>query len=88
MSPLAALFNSKTSNYVNLCLSITGNVGSLERICLMHLSHVMRKTRLMPFANNKDADQPAHPRSLISAFGVRSLDSIIFIDVMLKISRL
>ena len=31
----------------------------------------------MPFANNKGADQPAHPRSLISAFVVRCIDSII-----------
>ena len=31
----------------------------------------------MPYANNKDADQPAHRRSLISAFVVRCLDSII-----------
>ena len=31
----------------------------------------------MPYANNKAAGQPAHPRSLISAFVVRSLDSII-----------
>ena len=29
----------------------------------------------MPFANNKGADQPAHPRSLISTFVVRCLDS-------------
>ena len=29
----------------------------------------------MPYANNKSADQPAHPRSLISTFIVRSLDS-------------
>ena len=33
----------------------------------------------MPYANNKGADQPAHPRSLISAFVVRCLDSIITI---------
>ena len=31
---------------------------------------------LMPYANNKGADQPAHPRSLISTFVVRCLDSI------------
>ena len=31
----------------------------------------------MPYANNKGADQPAHPRSLISAFVVRCLGSII-----------
>ena len=29
------------------------------------------------FVNNKGADQPAHPRSLISAFVFRSLESII-----------
>ena len=34
------------------------------------------KMCLMLNANNKGADQPAHPRSLISAFVVRSLDSI------------
>ena len=32
---------------------------------------------LMPYADNKGADQPAHPRNLISAFVVRCLDSII-----------
>ena len=31
----------------------------------------------MPYANNKGADQPEHPRSLISTFVVRCLDSII-----------
>ena len=35
------------------------------------------KTCLQRFANNKDADQPAHPRSLISAFVIRLLESII-----------
>ena len=31
----------------------------------------------MPYANNKDADQPAHPRGLIGVFVFRCLDSII-----------
>ena len=31
----------------------------------------------LPYANNKGADQPAHLRSLINAFVVRCLDSII-----------
>ena len=31
----------------------------------------------MPYANNKGADQPVHPRSLISTFAVRCLDSIL-----------
>ena len=30
---------------------------------------------LLSYVNNKGADQPAHPRSLISAFVVRCLDS-------------
>ena len=35
------------------------------------------KTCLWGFANNKGTDQPAHPRSLISAFVIRLLISII-----------
>ena len=42
----------------------------------------------MPYANNKGADQPAHPRSLISAFIVRCLISTIPILAIAKISRL
>ena len=42
----------------------------------------------MPYANNKGADQPAHSRSLISAFAVRCLDSIIHILVKSRLSRL
>ena len=36
----------------------------------------MRKS-VLPYANNKGADQPAHPHSLICAFVIRCLDSII-----------
>ena len=43
---------------------------------------------LMSYANNKDADKPAHPHSLISAFVVRCLDSIISLDSIAEISRL
>ena len=42
----------------------------------------------MPYANNKGADQPAPPRSLISASVVRSLDSIIPFLAIAEISRL
>ena len=41
----------------------------------------------MPYANNKGADQPAHPRSLISTFVVRCLDSMICILALSKVSR-
>ena len=41
----------------------------------------------MPYANNKGADQPAQPRSLISTFVVRCLDSMICILAIAKVSR-
>ena len=41
---------------------------------------------LMLYENNKGTDQPAHPHSLISAFVVRSLDSISLVSRS-KISR-
>ena len=47
----------------------------------------MRKL-FMSYANNKGADQPAHPRSLISAFVVRCLDSIIPLVSISEISSL
>ena len=52
-----------------------------------------RENLLLPYANKKGADQPAHPRSLISTFVVRYLDSIIpilagIILAKSKISRL
>ena len=46
------------------------------------------KTCLMPYVNNKGANQPAHPRSLISAFVVRCLDSIIPKVPISKVSKL
>ena len=46
------------------------------------------KMCLMSYANNKGADQPAHPRSLISAFVVRCFDSLKSLDSIAKISRL
>ena len=42
----------------------------------------------LPYANNKDADQPAQSRSLIIAFIVRCLDSIIPLVPISKISSL
>ena len=40
----------------------------------------------MPYGNNKSAEQPVHSRSLISAFVVRCLDSIIPLVSISKIS--
>ena len=42
----------------------------------------------MSYANDKGADQPAHPRSLISAFVVRCLDSVMSLVSGTKISSL
>ena len=42
----------------------------------------------MSYANNKDADQPAYPRSLISAFVVRCIDSVISLVSVTKSSSL
>ena len=46
------------------------------------------KMCLMSYANNKGADQPAHPCSLISAFVVRCLDSVMSLVSVTKISSL
>ena len=43
---------------------------------------------LMSYANNKGADQPVHLRSLISAFVVRCLDSVMSLVSVTKISSL
>ena len=42
---------------------------------------------LMPYANNKGTDQPAHPCSLISTFVVHCLKSVICILAISKVSR-
>ena len=48
----------------------------------------LAKMCLMPYANNKGADQPAHPRSLISTFVVHCLDSIMPLVSIFEISKL
>ena len=42
----------------------------------------------MSYANNKGTDQPAHPHSLISAFVVHCLDSVMSLVSLTKISSL
>ena len=42
----------------------------------------------LPYANNKSADQPAHPHSLISAFVVRCLGSLIPLVSISEVSSL
>ena len=42
----------------------------------------------MSYVNNKGADQPAHPHSLISAFVVRCQDSVMSLVSVTKLSSL
>ena len=62
-----------------------GHVGTVTKdneddtveVMFITLGHNARKPVFGGFANNTDtgADQPAHPRSLISAFVIRFLES-------------
>ena len=58
----------------------------------VHFIVYIRATSLenlfMPYVTNKGADQPAHSRSLISAFVVHCLDSIIPLVFISEISSL
>ena len=63
-------------------------VASYPGICLKIFEPGHKKTCLMSYANNKGADQPAHPRSLISAFVFRCLDSLMSLVSVTKISSL
>ena len=67
-------FISETPRYLTLRRNITE--PGHDKMCLMS------------YVNNKGADQTAHPHSLISAFVVRCLDSIISLDSIAEISRL
>ena len=68
---------------LNIYLSICCISGQFN----VSMEHVMRKP-VLAYANNKGADQPAHPRSLTSAFVVRCLDSMIHLLAIAEISRL
>ena len=56
-------------------------------ISLTILSHVTRKP-VLPYANSKGEDQPAHPHSLISSFVIHRLDNIIPLLAVAGISSL
>ena len=65
------LFWVKIERFAHSLLKI-----ALKSVLFVHLSHNMRKP-VYAIANNKGADLPAHPHSLISAFVVCCLDSLI-----------
>ena len=66
--------------------SDTAELSSWLPACFVLHGPGHAKTCLMPNANNKGADQPAHPCSLISTF-VRYLDSMICILAISTVSR-
>ena len=73
----------------NFILTIPNFWRSSDLYCLVtFIKPGHEKMCRMSYANNKGADQPAHPRNLISAFVVRCLDSIISLDSTAEISRL
>ena len=78
---LSRPLNLNSSNQVTFI-----NTNTCDEILSYGPGHA--KMCLMPYANNKGADQPAHPRSLITTFVVRCLDSIIPLDFIYIISRL
>ena len=65
---------------------LSEKLGSLRYI-YCNMSLVMRKP-VFALYEQKGADQPAHPRSLISTFVVRCLDSIISLVSISEISSL
>ena len=82
--------------FLNFSLALTFFIERLPSLyqtsflAILHLEYVPghEKMCLMSYANVKSADPPAHSRSLISAFVVRCLDSIISLDSIAEISRL
>ena len=88
-----------TVHQCSLCIPITWLVYGLHRGSVIQSLNYQRNIRikckcatswenlLIPYVNNKD-DQPAHPRSLISAFVVPCLDSTIPVRAISKVSRL
>ena len=56
-------------------------VCSFLMLRLFNKKATSRENLFLPYANNKGADQSAHPRSLISTFVVRCLDSIYLVSI-------
>ena len=74
--------NTITCLYCFKALKSVHNASSFISVAMS------REKLLLLYANNKGADLLAHPRSLISTFVVRCLDSIIPLVSISKISSL
>ena len=84
----------ETHIYVSaLCSSVENRIlrpglnSSSMHFCAKEFEPGHKKMCLISYANNKGADQPAHSRSLTSAFIVRCLDSIISLDYIAEIDQ-
>ena len=82
-------------HYISNSIRVSNNLDpdqdpDLDPNCLQRLSAYMGLDAKKPvfggFSNNKGADQPAHPRSLISTFVIHFLESIISKLATCKIS--
>ena len=77
--------DSDRISFIHASMKPIKRVKLFSNKCKNGPSHV--KMCLMPYANNKGADQPVHPWRLISTFVVRCLDSMICILALSKVSR-
>ena len=84
--PIPAISDTVLVYMITFALSAELSLISLQNIQIK-IEPGHEKICLMSYANNKGADQPAHPCSLISAFVVRCIDSIISLDSIAEISR-
>ena len=97
----AQIIKLATNNWKRTWILSSENKQSYRKSGLLHTSLLIVaitlyiliwatswENQLLRYANNKGADQPAQPRSLISTFVDCCLDSIISILAKSKISRL
>ena len=72
--------------FKNQCKTTKSSISHYHII--FSISFELRHEKACPYANNKGADQPAHPCSLISTSVIRCLYSIIPLISISKISSL
>ena len=77
------------SSLIWVCTVCPGiSVRKLRIITISKIIWAWSWKNLVPYVNKKGTNQPAHQHSLISAFVIRCLDSMISILAKSKISRL
>ena len=81
---LSEIAKEKSKYEIN-CVKWSTMDALIDQSCVEMQTHLLlllygprrKKTCLRGFANNKGADEPAHPRSLISTFVIRFLENCI-----------